>query len=110
MHCCYRYHLTLLSYMYIMPNINNNDKIVICEKMRPIPDGPSNVSLILTKVENESVSAKFATDCNPDCSYTWTPPGDTNDGQLYIDRIHRSQAGDYTCEAGNEVGSLTESS
>ncbi len=81
-------------------------------KLRIIPDGPSNGTLTptgpLAKVENESVSVHCSADCNPDCTYTWTPRGDTDNGELYIDRIHRSQAGNYTCEAENEVGSLTE--
>ncbi len=78
-----------------------------------IPDGPSSVTLAppgpLTKVENASVSVACSADCNPDCTYTWTPRGDTDNGQLYIDRIHRSQAGDYTCEAGNDISYESES-
>ncbi len=82
----------------------------ICEfhnTITAVADGPSSVTLVppgpLTKVENDSVSVDCSADCNPDCTYTWTPRGDSDNGHLYINRIHRSQAGDYTCEARNEL-------
>ena len=80
-------------------------------------DGPDNVQLdppdSQTVLEGEPITPVQCTaDCNPQCTYSWTGPDGpvtTEDGLLEIQEIHRTQDGEFRCEAGNSVTSQTES-
>ncbi len=64
-------------------------------------------------LEGEPITPVLCTaDCNPQCTYTWAWPGgsvSTDVGLLQIQEIHRTQDGEYRCEAVNSVSSETES-
>ncbi len=63
----------------------------------------------MSALEGDPVDIQCSATCNPPCVFTWThPDGAATSGQEFsLDTINRSEAGEYICEAGNEVNALT---
>ena len=81
-----------------------------------LPDGPGESISLFPPGRNQSYTEgapftiKCSADCQPDCTYTWYL-GPTllpyDDGVLFSDSASLSQAGTYTCQASNGIGSAT---
>lgn len=69
------------------------------------PEGESH-----TYLEKSPFNIKCSADCNPPCNYTWflgAQVTNSTDGVLYSPSATLSQAGSYSCQAKNGVGSAS---
>lgn len=80
----------------------------------PITDGPSTIELKpatdmyeVTEAIGNVGPIMCTADCKPTCTMAWSRPNlsDINLANLYLEKIDRSQAGNYKCTATNTIAS-----